>query len=618
MSLTSSPVVHGLPGWWRDLLFAQKLLLSFGVLLLLSIFIAGVTLFGLYRTKTAYAEALSQGVKLRILSDRVKVDLLEARRAEKNFLLRWQSEGFDTAYANYVTTHGVRLDDMLSAVEDMQPLGDIVVSAGLETQQQFDADLTSLQNNLKTYQSRFADLTDAYNRRGYDENTGLEAKLRAAARAIEATVYDQESLKDMEITLLQVRRAEKDYLSRGGQQYVDEVHVLLGTLEDLLHATSLSPLAQEQLRKQILAYRSAFDLIVKVDRQAGDAEAEVILAARAMEPIAGKIETLGETLATQKTVEAQNIASQTFAGAIITAFFALLATIALALLIANQMTRPLAQLTQAAAQIAAGDFSVRAESEANDEVGLLARTFNEMTERLGQSFEEVHRRSVAVQTSAEVSRRLSAATGARQLALEVVQQLQAAFGYYYAHIYFYDEQRENLLMTGGTGDAGAAMLASGHSIPRGRGLVGRAAETNQPVLVSDVSQTIGWLPNPLLPDTRAEAAVPIAIGGQVLGVIDVQQNRVNGLDATDVDLLQSIAAQVAITLQNVRTYEQSRARAEVESLTNLIGQKIQRASTPQEALQTTLRELASAFAAPRASAVLEAQTQPRPAADESL
>jgi len=604
-----------LAGWWSRLPFVQKLLLSFGGLFVITLLIAAATLFGLYRTQTAYAEALNQGVKLRILSDRVKVDLLQARREEKNFLLRWQTEGFDTAYANYVITHGVVLDDMRAALKDMQPLGATVAASNLETQSQFDADLTALQSNLEIYQNRFADLTDAYNRRGYDENTGLEAKVRAAARAIESTVYNQESLKDLEITLLQLRRAEKDYLTRGGQQYVDEVHVLSGTLADQLPETTLSALAQEQLRKQIVAYRDAFDAIVAVDRQAGAAEAELILAGRAIEPLAGKIETLGETLSTQKAVEAQTIASQTFLASIITIIFALAAAIILAVFVSGQMTRPLLQLTHAAGQIAGGDFSARAQVQSTDEVGQLAQTFNSMTERLGQAFEEVRRRALGVQTSAEVSRRLSAATSARQLALEVVQQLQAAFHYYYAHIYFFDEQRQNLMMTGGTGEAGAAMLAAGHAIPRGRGLVGRAAETNAPVLASDVSTVIGWLPNPLLPDTRSELAVPISIGGQVLGVVDVQQDRPGGLDESDVELLQSIAAQVAITLQNVRAYEQTRARAEVETLTNLIGQKIQRASTPEEALQTAVREVSSAFGAPRVSAVLEVKTQPQTLAD---
>jgi ABC-type sugar transport system substrate-binding protein len=66
----------------------------------------------------------------------------------------------------------------------------------------------------------------------------------------------------------------------------------------------------------------------------------------------------------------------------------------------------------------------------------------------------------------------------------------------------------------------------------------------------------GWLPNPLLPKTRAEMAVPIAIGGQVLGVLDVQHSVAGSLTPEDVNLLQSIADQVAIGLQNARLFNE--------------------------------------------------------------
>jgi GAF domain-containing protein len=225
-----------------------------------------------------------------------------------------------------------------------------------------------------------------------------------------------------------------------------------------------------------------------------------------------------------------------------------------------------------------------------------------MTSRLRQAFEDLRRRALAVQTSAEVSRRLSIATTPTQLAVDVVEQVQDAFHYYHAHIYFLDEATGDLIMAGGTGEAGAALLAQGHKIPKGRGLVGRAAATNEPVLVPDVSQAVGWLPNPLLPDTKSEAAIPISAGKQVLGVLDVQQNMVNGLGEEDVELLQSLAGQVAISLQNARSYEQTKAQADLESMVNAIGQKIQRATTVDDTLQTAIREIGLALGASRVSA----------------
>jgi GAF domain-containing protein len=153
------------------------------------------------------------------------------------------------------------------------------------------------------------------------------------------------------------------------------------------------------------------------------------------------------------------------------------------------------------------------------------------------------------------------------------------------------------------------LLARGHKIPKGRGLVGRAADTNAPVLVPDVSLAEDWLPNPLLPNTKSEVAIPISAGKHVLGVLDVQQNVVNGLGEEDVDILQSLAGQVAISLQNARAFDESRAKAELESLVNTIGQKIQKTDSVEDTLQIAIREIGLALGASRVSANIQRNRQ---------
>jgi len=245
-------------------------------------------------------------------------------------------------------------------------------------------------------------------------------------------------------------------------------------------------------------------------------------------------------------------------------------------------TKPLEELTAIALLVTKGDLNVRAPETSKDETGTLARTFNAMTvqlrELIGSLEQRVADRTKALATSGELSRRLSTITEQQQLVSEVVEQLQSAFNYYHVHIYLMDDANEFLELAGGTGEAGRMLLERGHRLPRGRGLVGRAADSAQSIVVPNTRQDPSWLPNPLLPETRSEIAVPITSGHGVLGVLDVQNNVSDSLTQQDAELIQSIASQVAIALQNIRSTESMAKRAKelasVAEISNISAQQM--------------------------------------------
>ena len=272
------------------------------------------------------------------------------------------------------------------------------------------------------------------------------------------------------------------------------------------------------------------------------------------------------------------------------------------------LVRPIAQLTQTAEEVAAGNLNSRATVTSTDEVGILASTFNSMTSQLQETLQGLEER-VAARTRdlaivAEVGTATSTILESKRLLQEVVDLTKERFHLYHSHIYLLDEEARLLVLTAGAGEPGRVMVAEGRSIPldREQSLVARAARERKGVTVNDVTQAPDFLPNPLLPDTRSELAVPMIVGGNVIGVFDIQSEQVGRFKESDVNIQTTLAAQLATSIQNVRSFEQSKKQAELQSLVNVIGSRIQRTTSIEETLQTAIRELGTAIGASRVKA----------------
>ena len=212
---------------------------------------------------------------------------------------------------------------------------------------------------------------------------------------------------------------------------------------------------------------------------------------------------------------------------------------------------------------------------------------------------------------AEVGTATSTILDVKSLLQEVVNLTKERFNLYHSHIYLLDEAGENLVLASGAGEAGRQMVAEERSIPlnREQSLVARAAREQKGIIVNDVTQVPDFLPNPLLPDTRSELAVPMIVGGRVIGVFDVQSDLVGRFTDSDINIQTTLAAQVATSIQNVRSFEQSKIQADFETLVNTIGQKIQRTTTVEDTLQVAIRELGLALSATRVKANLQPNRQ---------
>ena len=210
--------------------------------------------------------------------------------------------------------------------------------------------------------------------------------------------------------------------------------------------------------------------------------------------------------------------------------------------------------------------------DANGNVLGVASLVADITERV-RAEAEIQKRASELQTVAEVGTAAATILEPDRLLSQVVELTKSNFGLYHAHIYLIDELGESLVLAAGAGEAGKQMLAQGWKIAAdsATSLVARAFRTRAGVIVNDVRAAPDFLPNPLLPETRAELAVPLIVGERVLGVLDVQSDQVDHFTREDVAIQTTLAGQIATAIENARLFQESRQvdRLKSEFLANM-------------------------------------------------
>jgi PAS domain S-box-containing protein len=404
-----------------------------------------------------------------------------------------------------------------------------------------------------------------------EEKEVAEANLDTASLAAESPQVI-ELLAQMKSQAEHIHTETLEYTLSSGAAALEELDEYYFSFEQSMAALQVELAAGTVSQTaEVEAVADRFAEIVALSPQVTTSHAETLALLEELEELEGWSEEIRLSLLELANNDAQTLLRVTDASVWISAIVGQLLYLTVGLLIARAIIRPILKLSSAAKKLERGEYDTRVVVDSTDEIGALSQTFNLTAQRMKEVVADLRQHSQALATSSEVSHRLSTILDTAELTTAVVELLKVQFNYYHAHIYLLDEAREYLVMAGGTGVAGEALLANGHKIEVGRGLVGRTAANNAPTLVPDVLADSDWLPNPLLPDTQAEIAVPITLEGEVLGVLDVQNRIAGSLSEEDVEMLQSVARQVAIGLQNARLFAISQQeKAQAQAILNSI------------------------------------------------
>src|SRR5579859_1801711 len=243
-----------------------------------------------------------------------------------------------------------------------------------------------------------------------------------------------------------------------------------------------------------------------------------------------------------------------------------------ALMAAQLLADPLARLTSTAEKVATGDLSVRADVSSRDEIGALARAFNTMTGRVSEMVatleSRVAERTAQLQAASDISRATASVRNQDELLRLTLDLVRDRFGFYHASIFLIDEVNRTAVLRESTGPVGAQLKARGHKLAIGsQSLIGWVTANRKPRVALDVADDPFHFKNPLLPDTKSELAIPLITGDRLLGALDVQSTRANAFGPADVQVLQTLADQLSVAIENAELFQRMQASlAEVNRL----------------------------------------------------
>ncbi len=188
-------------------------------------------------------------------------------------------------------------------------------------------------------------------------------------------------------------------------------------------------------------------------------------------------------------------------------------------------------------------------------------------EELAATAQNLERRNIQIRTAAEISRLVASVTDPDEVIRKAVDLIQERFNLYYVAIFLLDPSGRYAELRYASGEAGRILKESEHRLEiGGKSMVGMAIVTHQARIALDVGEEAIRFDNPLLPYTRSEIALPLMVGERVLGALDIQSTEEAAFDEDDIDVLQGIATQVAIALENARLLQETReSLSELES-----------------------------------------------------
>ena len=171
----------------------------------------------------------------------------------------------------------------------------------------------------------------------------------------------------------------------------------------------------------------------------------------------------------------------------------------------------------------------------------------------------LEKRANQLQAVSKVAHTIAAIQDMDLLLPEITNLVSDRFGFYHAGIFLLDEKNEYAILRAANSAGGQNMLSRQHKLKLDmNSIVGYVTSRGEPRIALDVGADSVFFNNPDLPDTRSEIALPLHIGGQVIGALDIQSTAPNAFTEEDINVTAILADQIAIAIENARLFSEAR------------------------------------------------------------
>ncbi|MBR1300327.1 methyl-accepting chemotaxis protein [Bradyrhizobium sp. AUGA SZCCT0042] len=306
------------------------------------VLIGGIHMYG-EKAMAVYRDAADNARTIAELNSKIEVELLEGRRAEKDFLLRNDAKKADG-----------QIEIAKAVAADIDTLHGKIVAVGKpELARQIEA----MSASLKKYQTHFTAVVEQKRQLGLDEKSGLEGRLRASVHGIESQV---EQLKEsaLLITMLTMRRHEKDFMLRRDRKYGDEMKKRNAEFVAGLDAANIPEAAKVELKQKLADYQRDFQAWMEQALKLAEELKAMSESFAAVEPVIDAVSASVNGIRTE--ADRLNVAQRDSIQRTIEIAILLIAVVVMGagLFIGRSVSKPLSAMRAAMIELAKGNFAI--------------------------------------------------------------------------------------------------------------------------------------------------------------------------------------------------------------------------------------------------------------------